>query len=304
MMAEIIDDMRTFTITLTAQSTAAPTTTPDSTAPPGSLQWIVDKYDVDGNRRIGAAEVEQAISDMESGKITKTDAHAVMSANINNTLLPVATGSVTASSTTTCNTPTVTFPNRPDISISGATASCKVSINTGDGSKLNPRTSTVELWDGETWVANAIAKFDPNAAVQTRTITWPLKKSSDAIHAMIYIKNACGKESDWVRSQPAKYVRPGGAPAKGDIVSINYPRSVMNGETVSISCTIKNIGESSGRFRVDFYRLPDSGDHVNQGSLGSTTLAVGATYTTPASRIQVPFSGTSAKYEVRCVRLT
>lgn len=303
-MAEIIDDMRTFTITLTAPAGTTTTETPDTTAPPGSLQWIADKYDRNLSRRIEDAEVAAAYADYRSGNITSANYSAVVMANSNNTFLPLPTGTVSASSTTTCNTPTVTFPNRPDISISGATASCKVSINTGDGSKLNPRTSTVELWDGETWVPNAIAKFDPNAPVQTTTITWPLKKTSDVIHAKIYIKNECGKETDWVQSEAASYVRPGGELAKGTIVNIDAPSSRVYGEKLGVRCTIKNIGGSTGRFRIDLFRLPDSGDHVSHGAMGSVTLEAGRSFTTSASGYQVPFSGTSAKYEIRCVRLT
>jgi hypothetical protein len=304
MMAEIIDDMRTFTITLTAPATATPTTTPDSTAPPGSFQWIADKYDRNLSRRIEDDEMGPAYNDYRSGAISAANYSAVANANTRSSYLPLASGVVSASSTTTCNTPTVTYVTTPNITISGDTASCRVSINTGDGSKLDPTTSTVELWDGETWVPNAISKFDPNAPVQTRTITWPLKKTSDAIHAMIYIKNACGKETDWVRSEPANYVRPGGEPAKGTIVSIDAPASVVVGSTVSVTCTIKNIGGSTGRFRIDLFRLDDDGDHISHGSIGSTTLEVGRSYTPTATRFQVPFSGTSAKYEVRCVRLT
>ena len=304
MMAEIIDDMRTFTITLTTPATAAPTETPESTAPSRSHQWIADKYDRNLSRRIDDDEVGYAYNDYRDGKITSSEYSAVAQAHQQRTYLPLPAGVVSASSTTTCDTPTVTYVNTPNITISGDTASCRVSINTGDGSKLDPTTSTVELWDGETWVPNAISKFDPNAPVQTRTITWPLKKTSDAIHAMIYIKNACGKETDWVRSEPANYVRPGGPVAKGDIVSINYSRTLVNGADTDISVTIKNIGGSTGRFRIDLFRLPDDGDHVSHGAIGSATLEAGETYRAPTARWQTPLSGNSAKYEVRCVRLT
>jgi hypothetical protein len=300
MMAEIIDDMRTFTITLTAPAGTTTTETPDSTAPAGSYQWIADKYDRNLSRRIEDDEMGPAYEDYRSGKIRLADYSKVVNAFTNQILLPLPSGVVSASSTT----PTVTFPNRPDISISGATASCKVSINTGDGSKLNPRTSTVELWDGETWVPNAIAKFDPNAPVQTTTITWPLKKTSDVIHAKIYIKNECGKETDWIQSEAASYVRPGGALAKGTIVNIDAPSSRVYGEKLGVRCTIKNIGGSTGRFRIDLFRLDDDGDHVSHGAMGSVTLEAGRSFTTSASGYQVPFSGTSAKYEIRCVRLT
>ena len=303
-MAEIIDDMRTFTITLTAPAGTTPTETPDSTAPAGSYQWIADKYDRNLSRKIEDDEMGPAYEDYRSGKIRLADYSKVVNAFTNQILLPLPTGVVGASSTTTCNTPTVTFPNTPDIAISRGIASCKVSINTGDGSKLDPRTSTVELWDGETWVPNAISKFDLNAPVQTRTITWPLKKTSDVIHAKIYIKNACGKETDWVQSEAASYVLAGGALAKGTIVSVDAPSSVLLGSTISVRCTIKNIGGSTGRFRIDLYRLDDDGDHVSHGAMGSATLEAGRSYTPTATRFQVPFSGTSAKYEIRCVRLT
>jgi len=301
-MAEIIDDMRTFTITLSTQGTTAPTGTPASSAPSRSHQWIADKYDRNLSRRIESDEVGFAYTDYQNGDISASEYAAVVQAQQGRTFLPLPAGTVGASSV--CNTPTVTYPSSPDISISGDTASCRVSINTGDGSKLDPTTSTVELWDGETWVPNVISRFDQNAPSQTKTLTWALKKSADNIHCAIYIKNACGKESGWVRSQPATYVRPGGAPAKGTIVNIDAPATLPHGAKLGVKCTIKNVGGSSGRFRVDLFRLDDDGDHVSHGSMGSRTLSVGESYTTPADTSQAPFSGTSARYEIRCVRLT
>jgi len=90
-MAEIIDDIESFIITLTATATVPET--PASTATPGSLQWISDKYDRDGDRRINSAEVGPAYQDYRNGKITSSNYSAVATAQSRNTLLPVAAGS-------------------------------------------------------------------------------------------------------------------------------------------------------------------------------------------------------------------
>jgi len=300
MMAEIIDDYQTFTITLTAPPAAGGT--PDSSATPGSLQWIADVYDSNGDRVIDGGEVQKAYDDYRAGVITSTSYSAVGRAYREKTVLPAAAG--VPGTTPTCNAPSVNYPDNPDISITGDIASCRVTINTGDGSKLNPTTSTVEVWDGESWLPNVISRLDLTKSLQTKILSWPIKKSSDVIHCTIYIKNACGAESGWVKSQTASYTEPTATVANGTIVSIDAPTSVVQGATASVACTIRNAGTASGRFRIDLLRHAASGARVSQGSMGTVTLAAGRTYTTAATNFTVPATGTSVKYEIRCVRLT
>jgi hypothetical protein len=83
------------------------------------------------------------------------------------------------------------------------------------------------------------------------------------------------------------------APAKGRIDSIDAPPSAAHNEYITVRSTIRNVGTSTGTFKI------------RVAGVESTTRSIttGSTYTF-AIQVQMPSTGTSATFTLECVRIT
>lgn len=87
-------------------------------------------------------------------------------------------------------------------------------------------------------------------------------------------------------------------PAEGRIVNLTYPERVEYEELIDINASIQNIGEQSGRFKMEIYR-----DGVLLEASPTFTLAGGETSADKIYPFRAPTSGTGIDIEIKCIRL-
>jgi hypothetical protein len=88
------------------------------------------------------------------------------------------------------------------------------------------------------------------------------------------------------------------APAEGRVVNLDYPTSVEYEELIDINAATQNIGEQSGRFKMEIYR-----DGVLLKASSMFTLAGGETSADKIYPFRAPTSGTGIDIEIKCIRL-
>ena len=88
-------------------------------------------------------------------------------------------------------------------------------------------------------------------------------------------------------------------PAKGQLVDMDFPESAVKGKTFDVDASVKNIGESSGTFRVDMYI-----NNKRQHSHLPFVLAPGETSTDKIDAKNTPSEGLTMTLRVECVRIT
>lgn len=87
--------------------------------------------------------------------------------------------------------------------------------------------------------------------------------------------------------------------AEGWIVNSNYPSSATAGSRVAIRASVKNIGTSSGTFKLQLFK---GSMRVAQSTTFS--VAVGQTSSSKSMYVNTPSSGASVSYTIKCVRIT
>lgn len=144
-MAEIIDDVESFTITLTSAEPVSESV---------SLEWVRDNYDISRNRYISFSEVSNAATDHRTkGTITEAQYNAVHAAYKNRTLLPEWPATTIAKGQLVY----VTHPSTGEHN-TNVTITCKVR-NTGDASGR----FVVSLTGGNINVRSSQMTVSPNA---------------------------------------------------------------------------------------------------------------------------------------------
>lgn len=87
-------------------------------------------------------------------------------------------------------------------------------------------------------------------------------------------------------------------PAKGSIVELTYPVSVIYGATVDINAATKNIGELTGIFKMQLFI-----DEALKTTSPVFTLAGGETSTDKIDPFTAPATGESMAIGIKCVRI-
>jgi len=88
-------------------------------------------------------------------------------------------------------------------------------------------------------------------------------------------------------------------PAKGSIVDLTYPESVVRGAAFDVNASTKNIGTVSGIFKMQLLI-----NDVLKATSPEFTLAGGATSTDKIPVANAPASGESMDIAVKCIRIT
>jgi hypothetical protein len=88
-------------------------------------------------------------------------------------------------------------------------------------------------------------------------------------------------------------------PAKGKIVSLSYPLSVVRGAAFDVDASTENIGTESGVFKMQLII-----NSVLKATSPEFTLAGGATSTDKIPPANAPASGDSMDITVKCIRIT
>ena len=87
-------------------------------------------------------------------------------------------------------------------------------------------------------------------------------------------------------------------PAKGSIVGLTYPASVVRGSAFDVNASTKNVGTASGVFKMQLFigaALKATSPEFN--------LAGGATSTDKIPMVNAPATGDSMTITVKCIRL-
>jgi len=87
-------------------------------------------------------------------------------------------------------------------------------------------------------------------------------------------------------------------PAKGSIVGLTYPASVVRGSAFDVNAATKNAGTVSGVFKMQLFI-----DGVLKATSSEFTLAGGATSTDKIPQVNAPASGDSMAMTVKCIRI-
>jgi len=87
--------------------------------------------------------------------------------------------------------------------------------------------------------------------------------------------------------------------AHGQIVNFSYPSSAKQNTTIYIRAAVRNVGGSSGRFKLQVFE-----GYTRRAQ--STTFTVNAGQTSPTRAVSVRTSASSAtaEYTLKCVRVT
>ena len=89
-------------------------------------------------------------------------------------------------------------------------------------------------------------------------------------------------------------------PPMGQIVSgFGYPVSLKYGETMAVSAAVRNVGGSSGQFRLDLYV-----GATRVGWTGAFTVGGGTVHGPHSINHVVPSAGTGIVYTLKCVNIT
>lgn len=86
-------------------------------------------------------------------------------------------------------------------------------------------------------------------------------------------------------------------PAKGSIVDVTYPASVVRGAAFDTNASTKNIGTVSGVFKMQLFI-----NDVLKATSPEFTLAGGATSTDKIPVANAPATGDSMTIMVKCIR--
>jgi len=89
-------------------------------------------------------------------------------------------------------------------------------------------------------------------------------------------------------------------PAKGKLLNVVLPTSKIRGSTAKLSATIKNIGGTTRKFQADLYRVAVPAVFVAQTPV--YTISPGESVDVSITW-NVPMSGTSVRYSLRCVNV-
>jgi hypothetical protein len=109
-------------------------------------------------------------------------------------------------STYVCPTPTVTYPNSPEVTFDGKTATCRVTLDTQDGNA--PKDvyggSAVMGYNGDEWVW-LLDQIDWTDPVQTVDLTWEMTAVTDYVSVFVILENSCGKGSGTIQTADYTY---------------------------------------------------------------------------------------------------
>ena len=142
------------------------------------------------------------------------------------------------------------------------------------------------------WVRNHYDVITPNCQIGMDE----LFKSTDDLDAGKITREQFDAVSDAYTKQTYLCVE---THAKGDIVYPNYPSTARVGASITVECRVKNLGGSSGTFKLALYK---GTARVAQTS----TWYQGAGTITGIKRLSttVPSTGTNVSYTLKCIRVT
>ena len=149
-----------------------------------------------------------------------------------------------------CPVPTVTYPNTPEISFSGTTATCRVTINTNDGSGPDHLQTNLYGYSDDNTVVNLNDQINMSLASQTVDLVWEMIAPTTSCHCAIEVQNRCGTPTGWVMTADYEYVE--------DIVNIVATNLDVTPATceapcdIGISITWTNNGTVAGIFTPGF----------------------------------------------------
>lgn len=150
-----------------------------------------------------------------------------------------------------------------------------------------------EVIDDTELITIALTPPDPCIGV-----TCPNKCTGYNLYSQKCVNGVCVNDTLIEANAPTCGYVPPALPAKGDVVSLDYPTSAINGESITISARVKNIGESPGNFYLCLYSGASELRRISAGAIAPEFTSTSKSMTTT-----VPSSGTSVNYTVKCIRI-
>lgn len=90
-----------------------------------------------------------------------------------------------------CPDVTASFPNTPEISFDGTTATCRVTINAGAGETLDESLTSIVAWNGSAWV-EMYDQLSYSVQSQTVDLTWEMAADTNECFVSADPTNGCG----------------------------------------------------------------------------------------------------------------
>jgi len=109
---------------------------------------------------------------------------------LDDTLLAIGT-SKTVAVVEECPEVTITFPNTPEISFNGTTATCRIYVNAGAGETVSRYGTSILAYDGSNWIELA-DQLDLLSQEQTVDLTWEMTAGTDWCMVGGTVINSCG----------------------------------------------------------------------------------------------------------------
>lgn len=167
----------------------------------------------------------------------------------------IACKTVTVTEPYVCPTPTVEYPDTPDISFAGANGECRITIDVGAGNTIvglapNTSQSFIRVDTGSGWVY-LDEYVNPMVSLQTIDAAWEMGITGDYwVHVETQIVSSCGKTSGVISSELVQYI-----PGVADIVAtkiIVTPSTCEAPCGVSIWIEWTNVGTVVGEFNPGY----------------------------------------------------
>jgi hypothetical protein len=189
-----------------------------------------------------------------------------------------------------CPTPTISFPDTPDISFDADNiAHCHMTVDAGAGEVLDLVYGDVFVNDGvSSYVTPTITPpLNTTSQIQNVELTWPMQASDSAVYVTVQLYNTC-LESALSASSPVAYTH---VPLEADItaISITIPDTCVAPCDADISITWQNVGTATGIFTPGYtvdrvlYQDPDGPVEMVDGATHTwntvTTLPTAKIYT-------------------------
>lgn len=185
-----------------------------------------------------------------------------------------------------CPMPTVSYPNSPEITFDGTTATCRITIDAGAGHVLDPASTELRGFNGHTdtyqeWT-DLSSQLSYATQTQTVDLTWTMFGTTPWAVCGALITNDCTSSPGWVNTQNYDYTAAAAAQIDDTTDTLTTDQTSYHaGDVVKMTATGTNIGEETWNGRVFFKITQPSGESA---ALYANAATVYAGQTTSVSR--------------------